>query len=502
MELNLILFVTEALITNKKIEKDIIRMYEKYKYDAYRAAKKSELYNHPILSDGDIYREVLCKKALGLLLLAQVDDSITTKVQNMIEKGWKGIYNYVSKQKELDLDILLKKFANKNNKDNLTNDEFNAVFIIGLICAEFYQITIVQNETYNLIIQSLYERLASYSNAPKHKEYKSQFNLHRFDYKHFDQELKDKSKNILERIFDKYGTIHNIDSFTFMDDKEINNYVGKMLMIFDTENMMLSSMAENIKIDEKEMQELTALYYLIYKNQDTVKAAKFFYLAFIIKMILKAYKDVKSYFFKNNKETLYLELEGLENEIKDKEKIIGRLETQNAFLQNEIEYLRDDYKKTIEKENLDFKKEIGNLKTEIRLLKQNDKELFALREAMFEINQDIESEDTTEKQTKEIPGVKVLIVGGHKNWREKLTLRLPNTFSFLDGTMTNFDINILNDVEHIFFYTSYMNHATYYRIINHCKNSDIHINYITHTSVDLALGEITKKLSLFSPPWT
>lgn len=494
MELNLILFITEALVTNKKIEKDIINMYEEHKYEAYKAAKKSKFYNHPILSDGDIYREVLCKKALGLLLLAQADENVTVKVQNMIEKGWRGICSYVSEQEKLDLDSLLNKFAGKGNTNNLTNDEFNAIFIVGLVCSEFYKISIIENKTYRFIIESLYNRLVSYNKDPELDEYKSRFGLHRFSYKQFNQELRDKSKSILERIFDRYGVIRNIDSFTFIDDEEMEDYVDKMLMVFDTEDMMISSMAENIKIDKKEMQELAGLYYVIYRNQNTVEAAKFFYPAFIIRMILKAYKDVKSYFFKNNKETLYIELEGLEDKVRDNMETVNRFKTENNSLKNEIEHLRDSYKKTIERENLDLKGKIEDLENKIRLLKQNDKELFALREAIFELNQDIDPEDTAEKQTREIPDIKALVVGGHKNWREKLALELPDTFSFLDGTIANFDVNILNNVEYVFLYTGYMSHATYYRIISHCKNSDVSINYITHTSIDLVLDEIARKL--------
>lgn len=489
LKLDLKLFLIEALTSNKKIEKDIIKLYEKYKYKAYKLAKESELYNHIIIYDGSIHKEVFGKRVLGILLLSEKDEKIEDELLNIIKKGWLKLYNYIFNKEKISLYNIMKKFYN----NSLSDDEVNALITISLMLSKILDKGIIQDEFYLHTIKTFYMRLKHYSND---EEFKNKIKIARFNYNTLDDKIKQKAKNIKLRIFEKYGQIKYPWNIFNINDKELRKYVEGLSFIFDTEELIYTSIIEKLKISQKEIEEICALYFMLYRNQNLIESTKFLITGIILKMSLKAFKEVKDYYFKNNKETLYIELEELENKIKYCEKDNNRLKEENNILKNEIYKLKNEYKKGLEIEIIKLKKEISNLKQELQEQKENEKELFALRETLFEIGKrnEVVEYEVIEENVK-IPNVKAIIIGGHENWRRKLQEELPNTFRFIDGNKENFNIQILNDVDYIFFYTAYMSHGTYYKVINYCKKNNIEIGYISNTSIDLAKHEIANKIN-------
>lgn len=477
VKLDLRLFFIESLATNKKIEKDIAKLYEKYKYKAYKLAKNSELYNHPMICDGNIWKEIAGKRVLGLLLLSDINEDVSKELMQIIKKGWLKLYNFLINKKEISLKKVYEIFFNKS----ITDDEINAILVITLLICNIYNIKIRQDETYNFCITTLQRRLI---------HYKENSNIERFCYNNLSKELRQKAKSIKNRFFENYGIIKTTQNIYDIKDELLYNYIDKLSMIFDTENMMFLSMTGNAKVSNKDLEEIAALYYMLYRNQNKEKSAKFIITGLMIKYLIKAYKEVKEYYFQNNKETLYIELEELENQIKYLKNENSKVKRENKNLKNEIKYLRNKYKVGLEKKIIELEKQITEQQKVIEGLKENEKELYALRELAFELEHDYQ---ITEKGT-EISNVPVLIVGGHENWRRKLNEVLPSNFRFLDGTVEGFDIRILDSIEYVFFYTAYMNHAVYYKIINYCKKNNVKIKYIKSTSIDLVLNEIKQKL--------
>lgn len=57
-----------------------------------------------------------------------------------------------------------------------------------------------------------------------------------------------------------------------------------------------------------------------------------------------------------------------------------------------------------------------------------------------------------------------------------------------------FDTNILSNYDYIFFYTGYMDHATYYRAINFIRSYNIKFGYIGKTNMELVEDELIDEL--------
>lgn len=480
MELNLLLFFIEVIAHNKVIEEDINRIYEKYKYDAYRLAKESKLYNHPIICQGSIKTEVLSKRLLGLMLLSEKgeDEELINDILKLIKKGWKGIYNFISSQKKISLETILRKFA----KPSFTDDEFNAIPIISLILAANLEKEITQDDTYNFILNNLYQRQQHYDEG-----------ITRFSYEDLSPKEQQKAKNIKNRIFDSYGKItYPWQVMELEGNKELELFREAILFLFDTEEIMFTSILKDLPFSQKDLEEITSIYFTVFRNQNLEKSSKFFITGLFIKMLLKAYKNVKNYYFENNKETLFLELEGYEKEIEKLKVECTSLKKENEELKKEIQRLKGQYKESIELENISLKKEINELNEKVNDLKRQEKELYSLREYIFtsETSTTVSDEITLDEEMK-IPNVPMVIIGGHENLRNKLREELPSNVKVLDGTNENFDTKLLEGVEYVFFKTDYMNHGTYYKAIGAIRNMDnIKINYIKSTNIDFIKKEI------------
>lgn len=64
-------------------------------------AKKNKYYNHPILKEGGIEREVYAKRTLGLVLLSEKDRKVHDKLIKILINGWKGLYRFIKNKKIL-----------------------------------------------------------------------------------------------------------------------------------------------------------------------------------------------------------------------------------------------------------------------------------------------------------------------------------------------------------------------------------------------------------------
>lgn len=471
-------FIVEAIISNEKIKNDIDDLYEKNKYRAYELAKNNKYYDHPILCDGSIEREIYAKRTLGLLLLTDENDDAYNDMVHIIKKGWKNLYNYVksSTSNVINLEVLNKKFY----KPNYTDDETNAYFVITLLLCQLCNIKIIPENFLNKIGEMLYIRLSHYDKKDTRFNYNNIIN---------NKLILSKATSIRNRFFETYGVINKIEDIWSIKDENLRNFSDKISMIFDSEDMMFSSMIGNVKINKKDILELAALYFLLYENQNKEESAKFIVFGLYLKYVIKSYKQVKNFYFANNKETLFIQLKNYENSIISLEDENNALKRKIKVLENELDSTRNQYKNSIEKENILLKQENNKLKLQIEDMQKNEKELKALRQVVFERkNNDILIEEVEYNQI--IPSVKAVIAGGHANWHTKLKDILPNSFKYIEGDNEAFDASMLNDVEYVFIYTQYMSHAFYYKLINKCKNTNTKICYINSTSPEYVRKEI------------
>ncbi|NFF75986.1 DUF2325 domain-containing protein [Clostridium sporogenes] len=483
MELDLLPFIAEALSTNKRTYKDIDKIYNEDKLKFIKLAKHNKFYNYTMSQEGSVEQEYYFKKALGILEGANIDEDILEKLLLILKKGWKYTYTYIQNHNQIIPCIFLNRFVKKHkNIDNLSDDEFNSNFIVLLILSNYFEKEIdSEDEMYKNYIRSCAMRLEHYKNI-------NRINLNNITREQKEVinklELKLKAHKKISATIpssyrldqDKYnGLLVDINKLT-KEDKAFTpfEYIG------DLENISLISIVGNDFFKQRDIQELIYTYSQ-FQTKDTInynEFLKYIYPAIQIRYLFREYKKAKKYFFENFDEELFEEINKKDMENKEIKKT-------NILLQDENERLKLELEK-LEKENKQLKQELHE--------RENYKsEVVSLREFIFNLD-DVEDFQKEQIEYDKLNSLNAIIIGGHAQWQNKMKEYLPNC-KFISPDMLNFDTNILNNVDIVFIYTNYLNHAMYYKVIDIIRENKLRLEYLkSNINMEIVLKEINKVL--------
>lgn len=466
MEINILPFVIEALGNNKKVYKDIDKLYQTYKYEFYKAAKEHELYNHQIVTEGSLVQEEYCKKVLGIIAGAGEKEDVYIELDKIIKKGFSWTYTYVEKHPKIEVAKYLKAFLKKHNGPiDADGNVIDRHFIILILLSVNNNIELIQDDIYNKFMGDIKFRWDHYQDEEST----------RISIDKSSDECKKKMQELKIAIFKKYGAFRNFDEMLSreFEKKELE----QCAFLFDYENLSSISIFEDIKFTEKDLDEILYLYVLNTKETDVTEATKYLISYMYIRYLIKAYKKVKEMYFENNKETMFLELEGLEKSLHSTEQKLFSAKQDLSELQNKYELL--------EKENFRLKKELEQER-------KNREELNSLREFLFSLDKEegfIEEKINPE----ELKNYKAVVIGGHEKWQQRMKELLPN-FIFIHPDNLNFDIRLLDGIEIVFVYVNYLSHGIYYKVMSAIEGTNIKVAYLNRQNEDKVLQKIYKEI--------
>jgi len=476
-QVNILPFLIEALSIKKSIRKDIDALYELDKYRFYKKAKESDWYNNLIVKEGDIYREVYAKKALGIILCAVDDIDLSQKFLQIIKRGWPRAFSYVEKQDNIDVEKYIVSIASEI--DNMHIDIFNSELTVLYFLAINFDKKFVINEGLEVLEKNLLQREKHYLGLEPSS----------YSFDKLSDDTKRHAADLKKQIYSKIGEISTYGKMFSSKVDVVKREIDFMSFLFDSEELSMDALFFENDISKKDVIEILALYYNVFKDMDVESATKHLVSGTIIKCLLKAYKQVKMYFFGHNQETMFLDMERRDEEIE-------KLKSENNMLKNKVSELSQtiaDYKKSLENKYLQetkmLNKTIEDLKMQLDEEHQKDSELNALREFMFSL--DTKKVYSNSAKEVDLSSVKGLIVGGQETWQKELKKSLPN-FSFVNSE--NFDIKVLDNVDIVFFFPNFLSHALYYKVINEVRKRNIKVGYISKLNKELALEEIKRQV--------
>jgi hypothetical protein len=255
---------------------------------------------------------------------------------------------------------------------------------------------------------------------------------------------------------------------------------GNQAITKDEEELLINIMADS-KTPDKPINEKPACY---------MKVSDYLYGLFIM-LLAKEIRTMKEFFFRNNSETQYLELRRLEDTINEKNLEIARLRIKISAVDETVEKQREEIARLTE-ESFKGDKEavkpyaaeisglngrINELENELEAERRKIPELNALREFMFEAQSEYIPPETTITLAELIRGRKIIIIGGHINWRNKMKERYPSV-SFLDGHNTSFDNSVFDKTDIIIFNTANMSHKVYEKSIGYLREKKLKFHYL------------------------
>ena len=135
----------------------------------------------------------------------------------------------------------------------------------------------------------------------------------------------------------------------------------------------------------------------------------------------------------------------------------------------------------------------------LRLKDQLDtqqKELTALRNHVYNLTEEDEVKDTVsaEERKKSLSPLRIIIVGGHKNWRQKMKQEFPD-WTYIDATVSGtMETSVVDKADHVYFFTDTISHSTYFKYMNVVKERGVDFGYIHGVNIENNMRQMYREL--------
>ncbi|MDR3595252.1 hypothetical protein [Clostridium sp.] len=472
--------ISVAMTRNGELRKNINKLYNLDRIKYYNAAINSSSANHIIMTQGTLEQEIEARKALGILLVAENDHNLRNTVINLLRKSYPVIFNAVKKHDKRDLAKRYIKMDDINQKIESRLDAsiyfYFCVYRSNEIVDQGFVISIIEDMKYFEFCD------------PMTRIIDKEIELHKYEL----QEI----KSLLKREYGKLNNYKDILNHCSHSILEYGEILENLFIINKFDINHLFSNSDFLNIDE-----IILSYIKSNSGKIDLKVVLQTVInGIFIKSLINEYKNSRTLYFQNAQETLFFEISSLEKNLSkvnnEKTEILSKmdfLENENNALNKTLNDLTSNLNKKHISEVSTLTNRIEELENQLLSEKKYRNELNELREYLFKVNNNYVS--TTPKKTLDyyIARKNIIIIGGTKDWRRKFREKYPDLRT-LNGFNGNFDTNILSNYDYVFFYTGYMDHATYYRAINFIRSYNIKFGYIGKTNMELVEDELIDEL--------
>lgn len=123
-------------------------------------------------------------------------------------------------------------------------------------------------------------------------------------------------------------------------------------------------------------------------------------------------------------------------------------------------------------------------------------ELIALREYAYNSEQenDAVEEDKLPAMKEAISGRKIVIIGGHMNWHNKLKQMFPEWLFVHPDAYKTVNAGMLEDKEKVYFFTDYINHISYKKFVAIVREKNIPFGYIGSSNIDSVVAQVYQEM--------
>lgn len=476
--------ISIAMIRNTELKKSINKLYLLDKIRYYNAAINSSSIHHVIMTQGTLEQEVEGRKALGILLVAEKDHNLRNNVITLLRKSYPIIFNAVKKH---DKSSLTKRYIQMDKITRKTEARLDSSIYF------YFSIYRSEDAVDQGFIMSIIEDMNFFEfNDPITRVISKEIELHKSELH--------KIKSLLKREYGKLNSYNDIlnSEFEFVEDFGI--ILENMFIINKLDINHLFNNSNFLNIDEIILSYIKSTN----GNIDLKVILQTVINGIFIKSLINEYKSARTLYFQNSQETLFFKIDSLENKLskfeEEKVKIVDAfnlLEQEKASFDRTLNDQKNNLNKKHKCEILALQSRIKELENQLSSEKKYRNELNELREHFFKLDNNYIPSNSKKTLDYYIARKNIIIIGGAKEWRRKFREKYPElrTLSGFNGT---FDTNILANYDYVFFYTGFMDHATYYRAINFIRSHEIKFGYIGKTNMELVEDELIDELEKYT----
>jgi hypothetical protein len=498
-------FLSIALGGNPFLHPYIDQYYRKNEWVYYEAYQRSGLKDNSMFAMYTTKSEEKIRQVAGIVEWCNQNGELTV-LDQLIKKGYKFVYQYVQRHSEVDLEHFVRSYAKKQKNKQVTEIElFYQNIVLWYLCTR-------ENKplnTYSVTWQSFQDLIHSALNEVELEEV------------NFSNQVIEEHKAEINALYEEYHIPKNpeFNSFGVFLEFLIGTGLLKILEInpaFDIEKAQqlvfqqsptkhigaLGGWLKILKIHELDATEqmpfskrdldmvFMELLHAKKHNHLTKEEQDLFIMScFYMKCLSYLYRDTKKLYLDQSKQDYYLEMKAKETRI----------------LQQEKEQLRkeEEWNQTVEKhqkkiagltqELREANLKIRQLEQQIDQMEDSSKEVHALRSYVYHEEQvfdQVETAPSLQTMTNFIQSKRIIIFGGHPNWRQKLKDILPSV-DFMDVDDLNRDITKIQRFESVFINTSIFAHTFYRKIMKEVAKSETSLFYLNgQSNVEKTITEI------------
>lgn len=175
----------------------------------------------------------------------------------------------------------------------------------------------------------------------------------------------------------------------------------------------------------------------------------------------------------------------------DQEQLLKEIADLRNKLHNkeyDVQHLSELYK--------DAKKQAADAEAEKHIFESEHEELVALREHVYNSTEEdiVIPKESRQQMIDSISKKRVLIIGGHSNWIQKMKEVFPDWGYINFKNTTTVDDSILNNVEYVYFFTDFIKHHVYNRFISQVRSKKIPFGYIGSTNIDKCIRQLAEEM--------
>lgn len=425
----------------------------------------------------DIEEENAYNQLVGILMYERINDLTEDFRTEILQKCYKWVYRDIKNSHACDIGKILNSYKRRIKKSMLTKRQGMEITLAALQIASFEKKPLMYS-SFNTIMD-----LCSYSTDAMDSAKGNYLSLNK--------------KN---RLYDTFPTecmstkrFSNIgDVVRYISSDAMNSPIMSDSMMYYIEYLRAIGLDDfsmtNTSYTNEDINILTQ--FLNYDNgyiisEDSKKAI--ISALFIILSLKKKYINAKRFALNTNMEKEYKESLKVRQEFTDKEdaykKKIAELEKQLEAEKNKNEILV--------KENSLKQKEIKRLNDNLNSTENNNKEVAALRKAIYSFETEMPTDKVVsyEEKVELISNYKIVVFGGIDSWVNNIKSELDN-IKFVTDDAKNTDVSFIKNADFVFINVIGLSHAFYYKIINSVRKHEIDFAYIGNPNKELTVNRM------------
>ncbi|MCK2000501.1 DUF2325 domain-containing protein [[Brevibacterium] frigoritolerans] len=497
-----------ALGSCERLHQEITLRYQQNEGEYYRYYKESEFYNDPLFQSVTTKNMEMMKMVTGIVLKER-ESKKNDVIIKLIKKGFKETYNFVMHRTYVDMDELMVKNTMKGmqegDSDSLLHNLGVAIYLATELGKDFDEYSLM----FQRGVQTLQLQTTMYRDEDTFIKEQVEKYRHLIQSEKEDLHILDKKELLISEITFSQTMIDSFENFTLRNDEDfLKQYFQdgftKYLSGIDsfTRSLGINSrdLFRSVKVKQEQIDVVLAHFHYLVGEGQLDESEKNVYLAYslFILAMSEEYKQTREKYLEQMKDKFYYELNKIQNEINEQQAFIIKqkeeLKEKKAEMKKEktaLEYTQKQLLKELE----EYKLKVQHLENKQEKAEGNTKELFALREHLFSLQDknlpDVEiNENRLKEMTDVIMETKIVVVGGHPQWQNKVKETFKD-ISFISADERGRDFSFLDKADVVIINTSYNSHSLYKRVMNQLNKNNVPIGYIHQsTNIDLLIPDL------------